>query len=316
MLAQVYNSAGEVVRSLYSGYISAEPSTLLLTLGAILPGQSTVLQLPGQTGSGTAVAWTGVNQGGQAVAPGFYYVKVELTDPFGATTSLTQPVTVLPAPGQAWISVSNSAGETVWRTSVAPGAAAFSHSSWALVMGLTLLAAALGVAGGARSVLYKIVAMAGVGTTGVSGTGVGITVTLAGGGTQVLGWDGTNGQGLPVAPGVYTVALVSSQAGSSTLVQTTKVDVLRGPDGKLLSGAVLGPDPATGGSASLRYDPSNGLAAHVTVYTLAGERVAGADDWGLSGSVDLDLHRLASGIYVCEARQGTMRRVMKLAVVR
>jgi hypothetical protein len=54
----------------------------------------------------------------------------------------------------------------------------------------------------------------------------------------------------------------------------------------------------------------------VAVYTLTGERVAGADDWGLLGHVDLDLHRLASGVYLCEARQGTVRRVMKLAVIR
>jgi hypothetical protein len=58
------------------------------------------------------------------------------------------------------------------------------------------------------------------------------------------------------------------------------------------------------------------LAAHVTVYTVGGELAGGGDDWGLSGTVMLDLRRLASGVYVCEARQGTARRLIKLVVVR
>lgn len=290
LLAQVYNSAGELVKTLYQGAVSALPNTLVLSATAILPGQSATLQLPSQPASGP-VAWNGVNQGQQTVDPGVYYIKLELTDPFGSVSTLTQAVSVLPAASQAWISISNSAGETVWQAPLAPGANAFRLSR-------------------------DSVAMAGVGAVGVSGTGVGITASLAGGGSQALTWNGLNGLGQPVAPGIYNVVLTSSQAGAATVVQAAKLSVLRGPAGPLLGGAVLAPDPASGDSATLRYDASSGWAAQAELFTVNGERVAWGHDDGLSGSMTLNLRGLAAGVYVCVARQGGFRRTLKLAVVR
>ena len=291
--ARVYNSAGELVKQLYDGRTNVLPQGLNPDKGAFVGGWDQVrLPLPGVlAGGATALLWDGSNDAGQWVGAGTYYVKLEAADSFGAVTSLNAPVTVLPAPSEAWLRLSNDAGELIWQSRVPGGARGFSLSD-------------------------ATVALAGEGQ-GASGPALRIQVGLGNGGALSVDWDGRNSGGRLVSAGVYNLSLSSAQPGASTVVQSAKVSVLRGSDADLLGAAILGPNPALRvDEAQLRYAPRPGLPARVELYNLAGERVEQAEDPAQSGTLRLKLGRLASGTYVCVLRQGPQRRVMKLAVVR
>ena len=291
--ARVYNSAGELVRTLYDGGISQLPSSLPLDRSSFVGGLDRVTaSLPGALSGAVSLSWNGSNESNRVVGAGTYYIKLEATDAFGMTTALTTPVTVLPAPAQAQLTLSNDAGEIVWQQSLPASAVGFSLDA-------------------------SVVAVAGAGQPGSGSTVLRLWVKDSSGTLVPVLWDGRNGQGRLVQPGAYTLSLSSTQAGGSTQVQSAKVTLLRGSDAPLLGDAYLVPDPAVhADSAQLRYSNASGLPAEVEVYSLLGERVLAANDPLATGVLRLDLSRLSSGVYLCVVHQDIQRRVMKLAVVR
>jgi hypothetical protein len=289
--ARVYNSAGELVRTLYEGGSSQQPLQLLPDKQNFVGGWDQVwIPLPGQlAGGATGLAWDGSNAGGQWVSAGTYYLKLESIDSFGHTTSLIAPVGVLPAPTEAWLRLSNAAGELVWQHPLGAAATAFSLSG-------------------------DSIALSGEGRP-VSGPPLRITVHLGNGLSVDVDWDGHTSQGRLADAGVYHLSLSSAQPGQATQVQSAKLAVIRGEDADLLAGAILGPNPAKD-EAQLRYTPQAGYPARIELYSLAGERVLAAGDLSASGRIVLDLRGLSGGVYLGVLRAGPQRRVLKLAVVR
>ena len=87
MTVDIYNSAGEKVRSLYNGPSSFDLSQLKVSIsGPQASGAPVLVDIGGLGIPGGDPVWNGSNQGGQWVSNGVYYIKVSSVDPFGNVT--------------------------------------------------------------------------------------------------------------------------------------------------------------------------------------------------------------------------------------
>jgi flagellar hook assembly protein FlgD len=296
---QVFNSAGELVDVLFNGAVGTLPQTLDGMSSALIQGQP--FSYPTLNIAGiNPIVWNGDNNAGAFVIGGVYEIQAQIVDTFGQITTLSHTVNVMATPDQQSVRIYNSAGELVRQLilgSPVSGASRLILSTGTLLVG----------AGGAPSPLT-------------------ITVGTSGGGGTSLQWDGLGSSGLPVQTGVYTVLLVSLESNNAAVVASRTVMVMKGPDGvSALDSAYVAPNPATlPGPVYLFYKPAllQGDWPRVELFDLSGEKVAEADDPGLTGKIDVTArHKLAGGIYL--ARFQLMRgdlldkaRTLKVAVAR
>jgi hypothetical protein len=256
----IYNSAGERVRSLYNGSSQCAPQSVQALPPTLAPGQglsSLALHCP-ISGGGNSIGWNGVNDQGQAVASGTYYFRMQVVSPFGQVSAWIAPVAVLDLPSQATLSIFNSAGELVYNVPLS------SYPSPVASM---------------------------------SPDKGSLKLTLQNGSTQDFAWDGRNNQGMIVASGSYTAHLVVSSPGGSKTIQdfpVTWINPGAGPDGAPLAY----PNPAHAGSQGpmISYRGPQALAR---LYNLAGELVAQASDTG-GGLLAFHVPALAAGIYMID----------------
>jgi hypothetical protein len=281
MTVAVYNSAGELVRMLYQGAASAQPTQLHWQGGA---GQPLSLDLPGPLADGsTGLVWNGLNAAGQTVRSGSYLLKVETQDPFGAVQTLQATVQMLATGAPPQLALYNSAGELV--------------RHWDL-QALGLDAVDLGHVSAAQLELK-----------GPQGT------------ATTLAWDGLNDAGQPLNGGVYSLVLRQSDPGKPTsVVRSITIIPADGPDPLASLEPEQNPVPAGQHTAVFRYSPRPGVRLQAALYSLAGERVAVADA-STPGRLRVSLDGAASGVYmlVAEASGGGQRqtrRVLKLGLVR
>lgn len=294
MEVALYNSAGERVRQLFSGSAQAPPQGAGLSAGLLLEGESSVeLQLGvGAVQGQGSLAWDGSNDGGQAVANGIYYFKVEWVDSFGGVQTLSLAVQVQAATGARRLQIFNSAGELVAQTGLAGSASS-------LELGAATLVAGTRPDGGPVQTL---------------------AVTLGGGaGSEIWTWNGRNLAGAAVDPGVYSVVLSCDEAGGSRTLQVASLTVIKAPELALPGGAVLAaPNPVPPGALlRLRFSPVPGCVADGSLYNLAGERVDHAAVDGADGGLVFRRGDLASGAYLVELRfleGGRPRRVVQIKV--
>jgi flagellar hook assembly protein FlgD len=302
----IYNSAGELVRSLYYGR-SENPLTQLQ------------VQVSGPTGNGAPVwvdiaglgipggdpTWNGANQGGQWVTSGVYYVKVSSTDPFGNVTTHTESVNVLGVENQETVEIFNSAGEVVRNFSLSGLSSTAQDLSVALAQGQGAVVATTNPVTGA-----------------VTG-GVNITLTMTNGGNQSLFWDGLGSGGQDLQSGTYLIELVRTETGQSSTVKTVAVSLLESKDSSadnVASSAIAGPDPVIKGlPVRVRYKPNSQDWVQAKLYNEGGELVGEATDFG-TGFLSFN-SGLSGGIYLIdfEVRRDEAilaRRIMKVAVVR
>jgi flagellar hook assembly protein FlgD len=298
----LYNSAGEVVRSLYDGFTHTQAVGIRSeTLSVMVEGRLPVaIHIDGITLDGAAqpIVWLGDNDNGQTVSNGTYYLKVETLDPFGTVTTLSHAVSVLGNHNGNSLAIFNSAGELVRKIPLDGLPAGLVDFDSRLVDGN----------GGADGVKFDL----------LDGDGV----------LHAWEWDGLNEQGQPVASGSYVVRLLRTDLGVGVTVKSIGIVLLQAPNDalrSLLDSAVVGPNPwgpgHSQGAAQLRYSPQAGRQAVARAYNLAGELVSSGIDPQGSGRLSLPMDGLASGIYliVFEAVDGPARlgrRTLKLAVVR
>jgi flagellar hook assembly protein FlgD len=296
----IYNSAGELVRTVFDGDMAGQPVSVQ---SAYLPPTANgtlplLLQLGGSGNSG--LIWDATNDNGQAVAGGTYYVKVQTIDPYGTVTAFTQGVAVLPPVAADSIDIFNSAGELV-RVLPVPAAG-----------------------GAATDMNVKGPAVA----VGGNGSGVAFQVAQVGGGGVVI-WDGLNDQGQPVQSGSYMARLIHSVAGQATTVKIIGITLLTLPGSSsqaALAAAVAGPQPwtpaaAPSGRLMVAYPPLPGRQVWAGLYDLAGELVLSALDADGSGLLSLPMGRVSAGVYLlrlkaCAGAATLAARTMKVAVIR
>ena len=285
----VYNSAGELVAVLAQGVlVSSGPTGGLVSGGVVDPdtGQPVVVAA---YATQAPITWDGRNAGGQAVAGGSYLVLATLTDAWGKVTTFSVAVQVLRSPLGVEISVFNGAGERVrtLQTLDSPSAAQFTLSAGVLVVG------------GSSSVKVQM-----------------------GGGS--VAWDGTNDQGRPVSPGIYTIqALQWVALGHSMQLESKAVQVLEPAGPGPLDALVAAPQPCSLlGPLRLAWPPLPGARLHWGLYTLAGQLTLQGSQDALLGGAELTwgAGRLANGVYLLDLRMDgpglrPQRRLMKVALV-
>ena len=107
----VYNEAGELIKQIAVQELSQEVTSFTIFQ------QPTITTLNGKVFvevNGQAIAsWDGTNQNGDPVLNGSYYVKVDSTDPYGVTNTVTQVVTVNRHLAEVQVDIFNEAGEIV-----------------------------------------------------------------------------------------------------------------------------------------------------------------------------------------------------------
>jgi hypothetical protein len=279
----VYNSAGERVKQLYSGGVSAWPGNASLDpaiLGAWSgPDAVARLLIHGVTPDGsTSLTWDGNNQQGQPVANGTYYLKMDIVDQYDNVTTVSLSITVLrPAHGQS-VAIFNSAGERVGLLTLPDNA--------------DLNSLSLKASSGSQAVL---------------------TYQSPTGGGQIV-WTGLTQDGSRVANGSY---LLNIQGPTSSRALT--FTLLNGPaDGGHL---LASPNPVRPGE-SLRLDfavPAGSVTAHARLYDLAGELVRESIAPVGQGVLWMTLSNLSSGIYLVVVDvdgPGAYQQKQKIALIR
>jgi hypothetical protein len=283
----VFNAAGERVRALWSGLAEAEPVTISLDRNALLPGEPPISVHLGVVLAGeTQPLWDGRNDQGQIVSGGVYYVKVEIRNPFGTTQTTTLPIQVLPLSenGAGFLDIFNGAGERVASLRAPEGS---TLNAWSL-RGSLLVPGRLPLA---------------------------VELTLNGGDSVILSWDGLGEDGEAVASGAYIVRArgnggAAKQASFQVLNTPADTDpplLLANP---LPVGATVLPIRAPGGPG--------GWSAEL--FSLDGSRTVRGE--ALQGAVlRLPLHGLGPGVYLCVVHgrdnDGRPRRwLLKTALIR
>ena len=258
---EVYNSAGERVRSLFDGYLSGMPTGSTLQPAMLVDWTGVLsLQLPtgvtDRNGVGT-LTWDGSNDGGQAVSNGSYWFKFETYQSGGQVADYSLGCLVNRPDNADSLGIYNSAGERVASLPLPAGADADSFS-----------------------------------LSTHSGSSFDATVPLSGGGTSTVHWDGLNADGQPVDNGVYSVR--AEAHGSS---HDEAFTLLHGPSGN--GSLMVGPNPLGPGQGHwiLRFDARPGQTAVARLYDLAGEAVRQVQG-PANGSLNLDARGLAGGIYL------------------
>lgn len=304
----LYNSAGELVRTLYSGFAANPVSMVQVAVNGPQAGgapvQVVVTGLGGDAGA--EVVWNGMNNNGQSVQNGMYYLKLSSTNSFGQTSTLTKQVPVVGAGATATLAVYNSAGEVVTDFSLAGLPAAAVGASIAPLKG------------GAAVV-------APAGSTSTASGGLDIQLALANGATETVYWNGRNSQGQPLQPGSYTVQFTAVQPGSGPLTKSMPVILLAGPDPSpqaMAASALIAPNPvlASTGAFTVQYTGDGLDSAWAQVYSLDGE-LLGSCGAGPGGGPLNFRGKWSGGVYLVdfEVRDGQAvlaRKVLKLAVVR
>jgi hypothetical protein len=276
----VYNSAGEVVKTIEVVHFAKPVNSLDLPSGNVI----TTL-----TGSGSTVelyfegvligSWDGSNNSGNPVSNGAYEVKVDNIDPSGVVTSVSQQVVVNRDLTQAEVNIFNSAGEIVKKLYQT-----VSNSSGSEMTNVNL----------SSNVLNP-------GVSKFSGeTGIVQILVMTSGSPITLEWDGTSDSGKIVTPGVYVIE-VHWNNGQGSLLDITR-DILVASDTG--SGAVVArPNEliSNKGTMTTTFDGTavaNAASLKVEIHTLTGQLIAVVSNspgtvtapWNASGA--------ASGIYI------------------
>jgi hypothetical protein len=301
----LYNSAGERVMDLWEGAAQYGPSQLELTDSTLASGVGAIgfvfqgaLEGLGH-GPQTTLYWRGQNNAAQLVGGGSYYAKLEVQDSYGDVKAMIAPISVLRVSQRQSLTVYNSAGEAVARLM------------------------ADGVPGSRLAVKEASQALEQDPGSGVVSGGFEIELHNPNGTVSTLLWQGLNDQGQLVAPGSYTIELVSEQAGAPLERQSKQVVLLRAPGRTGLAAALVAPQPWRDGPLWVLYEPlPTGDALQARVYNVASELVLSAWAPGEAGRLALtEAPKLASGIYLIEltwtrGRAILERRALKLAVAR
>ena len=276
-----YNSAGELVRLIYQGLASAEPTELTLSGGN---GQPVSLALPGPLADGsTSLFWKGENQAGQPISSGVYVIKLQTTDSFGQVDTLQKDVQMLATEQAAQLALYNSAGELV--------------RHWDL-----------------KTLGFDAVDLGRV----LDGS---VELKDLQGAVMGLPMDGLNDAGQPLTGGVYNLVLRRGGPGSSaSIIRSISIVPAAGADPLEGLAPEQNPLPAGQDLIALRYTPQAGVFVEGSLFNLAGERVAVADS-AQAGRLVVALGRGASGVYlfVVEAKGAGLRparRTVKIGVVR
>jgi hypothetical protein len=298
LVVTIFNSAGEVVRHLFTGNSQNLTSGFTTsTTGLVSGGAGVTLNFGGEIqGNGTSLTWNGTNDNGQPVSGGTYTIQVQTTDPFGATQSWTKSVTVMPQANSQSLNIYNSAGELV----ATMNTASFSSSPITNV----------GFGGSGKAAF-------------VVGSGGGVQFVMQNSSTTpvVQSWNGKSNNGQIVSPGSYIVQLVDNSNGHVVMVSKEFI-ILAGPTQAF--DVIAGPNPIGPTDKTLVFSVTGmlpGQNASVKLYNVAGELISKGVGAVGNSKIVFKVGNWSAGIYVavvesCDGPTIIFRKLFRVAVER
>ena len=304
----VYNSAGELVRTVvespasvmmtgaflyYNGTVDPSLMTAEMPLLIGLPGVET----PGTLGDGgTFFEWHAINNQGQPVLPGIYYIKVEMKDGYGHVNVVTKEILFLRTADYLDFNVFNSAGELVRSIRI--------YDPTADTVKLNIDDLLIIEKGGSS-----------------------LNIEYGAGG--YLQWDGKNSHGKTVNSGTYELQVIMKKPDGTRVEASKTVIILNQGFDSFLADVKAFPNPFNGEkSETMRFDwqGSSGTGqVKIRIFDVSGAIVAminaGIEDGYVDWNVKTPRGRsIAPGIYmaVIEAENGegyTERKLVKIAVL-
>ncbi len=299
----VYNEAGELIKNIYVQELSQEVTNfnILQTPTITTLNGKVYVEVNGQA----IASWDGTNQNGDPVLNGSYYVKVDNTDPFGVTTTVSQVVTVNRHLAKVQVNIFNEAGEIIRHlTSYVDAADAFSINNVKL----------------SSSVLQPT-----TDTTPTTGN-TNILMINMGNGESVT-WDGTDDQGAIVTNGHYDVEIhYEDGAGGEQVVTRGLLVETTGsthPNNTILAMPNL-LNWKTSYQTVIEVNSTEAYTLRVKVYDTAGELLKNVPvvPNGVENQMTADFSNVASGLYLTlvEVINNTggveKRQALKIIVVR
>jgi hypothetical protein len=286
LLIAVYNSAGELVKSVFDGSAEYVPVNLNLSTTVIecgIPGAGVFISIPGyliQAGGVQVggLTWGADNNNGQPVESGIYTIVATVTNAFGQVSTLTRAVQVICAQPDNSLMIYNSAGEIV------------AH----LALPMSVSVGIVSIAMPSTTYAPKISAVTGKATQPLV-----ISVTASTGPNPLpLDWYGTNDEGVPVASGAYIAQLVYyAPGGTKTIIDIHFSVISSALPG--FSGVFAVPNPALHGAPiEIMYAPvPSAYGVKGMLYDLAGRLVREAGNNGPPPLV-FDTKGLSAGVYI------------------
>jgi flagellar hook assembly protein FlgD len=277
----VYNAAGEIVRSITIQNVTAPVDSLTLTSNLISALSGTGSEVDAYFLGHLLGIWDGKSDNGNPVSNGEYQIKIDSVSPTGSVTTVTKSVMVNRGIATVAVNVYNSAGEVVRHLyTLADNPLSSTMSN--VTLSSNVITPGLATASSQASVTIMV-------------QDSGSPVTLV--------WDGTGDVGSVVSPGVYQVEVVWND-GKGTSSQISKSILVMSGSNVAQIVAKNNVMNATNGY-TVKFDASgitNAYTVNASIYALSGELVT-RKLMGVVGaqSVDWDASvnpKAASGLYV------------------
>jgi uncharacterized repeat protein (TIGR01451 family) len=285
----IYNSAGELVKTI-AEFETQIPLTDFSVTNGVITSDSGVAQF---SYNGMSLgSWDASNASGGKVTNGNYFVKVDSTDPFGVTTTVTKNISVQITRSTLEIAVYNEAGEIV------------KHFTQAEVqnmvggVGGSLLPADFNVQ---KTTLSSNVLSPSYGAS----THPNSTMTITLGSGRSFTWDGRGDSGSILTSGTYFIE-IKSEPENQDREEVVLPITIQGNNANGITGVVMGPNPIhldQTTQAKFFVNPGGSAFDSVTVriYTIAGELMTTLQNVPGNPALvvwDLSAARIASGEYL------------------
>lgn len=309
----VYNSSGEEVKDLGSFEMGNNISDFTVVNGVITTDSGTAQFIYNNMTLGT---WDATNPNGTKVTNGTYMVKIDSTDPFGVTTTVTHSVSVIIGRNTLEVAVYNEAGEAVKHFSEAE------LLNMVAGAGGSLLAADFDV--GKAKLSSTVIAPS---YSSSSGSDQAVTITLGSGRSFV--WDGRGDNGNILTSGHYFLEIKSIMQNQPDQQMVMSIKVQNSGANAIL-GVVLAPNPinltqTTQAKFIVNLTSGQVSGTEVKLYTVAGELIKSLYSVPGNPSLvkwDLSQSNLSSGTYLAvvemqSANGGVIgRQILKVVVLR
>ena len=268
----VYNSSGELVKQLWVQELSQKISAFQLQNPTITTlGGTTYVIFEGQQ----IASWDGMNQNGDPVSNGQYFIKVDNIDSLGSVTGVFQMVMVSRSIAKIQVDIYNSAGEIVrhlYAYDNDPNNAPMTQVSFSSAVLKTSVSGSQG---------------------GVPGS---VTITTPNGASLV--WDGRSDSGALVTNGVYMVDVYWTNGNGQTVI--SKSILVQSDNSSAITGGVSAwPNILKGGTTTTKIIVNSVTPYTLTVslYNVAGNLIKTTQGASGTNQAVLDVRGVASGLY-------------------
>ena len=290
----IYNEAGELIKTIVGFNASGAINAFDVMGGPITSDQGAVSFFYNNQSLG---AWDATNGNGGKVTNGAYTVKIDSTDPYNVTTTVTHTVMVSIARSILTVKIFNEAGEVVKHFTTEDILNMLANSP----AGAALLPSDYNV--GSTKLSSTLIQPS---YADPSNPGNYVTITLGSG--RSFTWNGTGDNGKILTSGHYFIE-VDSAVQNGAKEETIMGITIQNHGASPISGFVLVPNPVNMNQNNtaifqVNVDIPQVDSVHIRIYTIAGELVqilkspAGN---ATQVSWDLGMTRMASGTYLAVA---------------